>query len=734
MKTQHVSIMGMSCAGCVKHVEKAIHAVIGVKDAKVNFASKSATITGDVNTQDIIHAIKKAGFDAAVPTDEPISNDSEHTLFIHRLKQSIVAGVVGIPLFIDMLYPWLPTANTAGRQWPLILTGVITFIVMWFSGRHIYASFWKSIKSFQGNMNTLVGMGTGAAWAYSMIVVTFPSIIPTLARHIYFDTAVLLLAFINLGSALEIRARGKTSQAIKRLIGLKPKTARVVTTNGETIEKRLSDIQLGDIIQLLPGAQVAVDGIVIEHESLIDESMLTGEPMPVQKRKGDKIFSGTVNQTGSILYEATRIGSDTALSRIITLVEKAQNSKPAVGRLADKIASYFVPSVLCVAIITGIAWSVFGPEPKSAYILTTVIAVLVIACPCALGLATPMSIMVGVGKAAEFGLLIRGSDALQVANKLDTIVLDKTGTITEGKPRLTDIHSLTNNASTVLQLAASLEALSEHPLGQAILQYAENENVPLVNVSHFEALSGFGVSGTINGSRVVIGNQALMEKESVQTNPLRERYRSTVSQGKTVVFIAKDGELKGLLAIADTIKNDARSVIEKLQKRNLNVIMLTGDNEAAANAIAKSVGISQVIANVLPNDKMNVITTLQEEGHCVAMVGDGINDAAALTQANMGIAMGGGTDVAIEAADIALMSGALQGVEDAISISTSVMRNIKQNLFFAFVFNTLGIPIAAGVLFPFTGLLLSPVIAGAAMAMSSVTVVTNAGRLRFLNK
>jgi len=358
----------------------------------------------------------------------------------------------------------------------------------------------------------------------------------------------------------------------------------------------------------------------------------------------------------------------------------------------------------------------------------------VIACPCALGLATPMSIMVGVGKAAEFGLLIRGSDALQVANKLDTIVLDKTGTITEGKPRLTDIHSLTNNASTVLQLAASLEALSEHPLGQAILQYAENENVPLVNVSHFEALSGFGVSGTINGSRVVIGNQALMEKESVQTNPLRERYRSTVSQGKTVVFIAKDGELKGLLAIADTIKNDARSVIEKLQKRNLNVIMLTGDNEAAANAIAKSVGISQVIANVLPNDKMNVITTLQEEGHCVAMVGDGINDAAALTQANMGIAMGGGTDVAIEAADIALMSGALQGVEDAISISTSVMRNIKQNLFFAFVFNTLGIPIAAGVLFPFTGLLLSPVIAGAAMAMSSVTVVTNAGRLRFLNK
>lgn len=732
MKTENVTIMGMTCAGCVGRVEKAIHTASGVKEAKVNFATKKATITGDVNIEEIITAIQAAGFDAAVPTDEPINDDSEQTLFLHRLKQSVVAGIVGIPLFIDMLHPWLPTASTAQRQWPLILTGIITFIVLWFSGRHIYASFWHSIKSLKGNMNTLVGMGTGVAWAYSMMVVSIPNFIPMLARHTYFDTAVLLLAFINLGSALEIRARGKTSQAIKRLIGLKPKTARVVAANGETLEKPLSDIQLGDILQLLPGAQVAVDGIVIEHETLIDESMLTGEPMPVHKRKDNKVFAGTVNQTGNILYQATGIGSDTALSRIITLVEQAQNTKPAVGRLVDKIASYFVPFVLCVAILTGIVWSLFGPEPKSAYLLTTVIAVLVIACPCALGLATPMSIMVGVGKAAEFGILIRGSDALQIANKLDTIVFDKTGTITQGKPRLIHIDSLTDNTHTVLQLAASLEAHSEHPLAHAILQYAENEDVSLLNVSQFNALSGFGVSGNIDGSRVVLGNLALMEKENVETHALQERYQSMVAEGKTVVFVSQDGDLKGLIAIADTIKNDARSVVAKLKKRNLNVIMLTGDNKAAAKSIAHDVGIHHVIADVLPNDKLNVITKLQAEGHCVAMVGDGINDAAALTQADMGIAMGDGTDVAIEAADIALMTDRLQGVEDAISISKSVMRNIKQNLFFAFVFNTIGIPIAAGVLYPFTGHLLSPVIAGAAMAMSSVTVVTNAGRLRFL--
>lgn len=735
MNRQKFLLSGMHCASCVSVIEHAIKKVAGVEQASVNFASKQATVTGKVSADDILVAIKLAGFAASLIDDELIEDhDHDSRLFYQKIKQSIVAAVVGVPLFVDLFIPWLPSATSAHRQWPLIAIGVVTFIVLWFSGRHIYISFWQSIKSRKGNMYTLIGMGTGVAWGYSMIVVLFPHIIPELARHIYFDTAALLLAFIDLGSALELRARGKTSQAVKRLIGLKPKSARLVMPDGSTVDTPFNEIAIGSMLKLLPGESVAVDGVVVEDESLVDESMLTGESMPVHKRHGDKVFAGTINQTGSILYQATGVGSDTALARIITLVEQAQNTKPAVGRLVDRVASYFVPFVLCLALVTGIAWGIFAPEPKSAYILISVISVLVIACPCALGLATPMSIMVGVGKAAEWGVLIRGGDAIQVATKLDTIVFDKTGTITQGKPKLTDIESVTGDLNRVLQLAASLESQSEHPLARAIIERAKNEDIPLLPVNNFNALSGFGISGHIDGLPILLGNQALMDKEHINTQALAQRYNDTVSQGKTVVFIAEGRNLLGLMAIADTIKPDAAKVVAALRQQGLRVLMLTGDNELAAQAIAQEVGIIDVIAGVLPHQKVDVICALQAKGRCVAMVGDGINDAAALSQSSVGIAMGGGADIAVESADIALMTSALHGVLDVISVSKAVMRNVKQNLFFAFIYNVLGLPIAAGVFYPFTHLLLNPVIAGAAMAMSSVTVVTNAGRLRFLTR
>ncbi len=726
-----LSITDMHCASCVAAITKALDSVNGVTHVDVNFASRMAEVKGNVEPDALIAAVKTAGYTASVETDAHAGH-AEMGLFHLRLKQALVAAIVGIPLFIDVFVHWIPTANQPYRQWFWLVIAAIVLLVMWYSGRHIYRGLWQSIKSMKGNMDTLVGMGTGVAWLYSVIVIAFPMYVPHMARHVYFDTTMMLLAFITFGSALEMRARGKTSEALSRLISLQPKMAKVIR-DGVEIELPIAEISTGDHLRLMPGEQVAVDGKVIEGDSHINEAMLTGEPLPVHKQIGDKIYAGTVNQMGGILYEATDVGKQTALARIITLVERAQNSKPRVGRLVDHIASYFVPCVLLAAILTLIGWFIWGPEPKSGYVLTTVIAVLVIACPCALGLATPIDIMVGVGKAAQTGILIRNGDALQMTTKIDAILLDKTGTITKGKPAVVKVQTVAIDEKLLMHYVLTMEQQSEHPLARAMVAYAQSLDCePMGEICDFKATSGLGISGVVEGKRIIIGNQRFMRQHHIAVDVMGDQYKNLAARGDTVILVAVEETLQGLIAITDTLKDNAKEIIDALKKQGLRIVMLTGDQALAAKEIANQVGIDEVVAQVLPEDKLSHVKKLQAQGLKVAMVGDGINDAAALTQADVGIAMGSGADVAIEAADMALMTGSLEGVVNAILLSKRVMRNIKQNLFGAFFYNTIGIPIAAGVFYPWLHLLLSPLIAGAAMALSSVTVVVNANRLRFL--
>lgn len=726
-----LSISDMHCASCVAAITKALEDVEGVTHAEVNFVSRMAEVDGKVKPDVLIAAVKAAGYSATVVIDTH-AGQAEMGLFHLRLKQALVAAIVGIPLFIDMFVHWIPTVDQAYCQWFWLLIAAIVLVVMWYSGRQIYRGLWQSVKSMQGNMDTLVGMGTGVAWLYSVIVVVFPMYLPDMARHVYFDTTMMLLAFITFGNALEMRARGKTSEAICQLVGLQPKTAKVIR-DGVNLELPIAEIRAGDRLRLVPGEQVAVDGQVIVGDSQINEAMLTGEPLPVHKQPGDKVYAGTVNQMGSVLYEATGVGQQTALARIIAMVERAQNSKPSVGRLVDNIASYFVPCVLLAAMLTLMGWAIWGPEPKSGYVLTTVIAVLVIACPCALGLATPIAIMVGVGKAAQIGILIRNGDALQMATKVDAILFDKTGTITQGKPAVVDAQVTTIDEKTLMRYVLTIEQQSEHPLARAMSAYAQSLGCePFATIRDFKATSGLGVSGTVEGKHVMIGNQRFMQEHHIAIDALVHQYHVLAARGDTVILVAIAETLHGLIAIADTLKDHAKAAIDALKKHGLRVVMLTGDQALAANAIASQVGIDTVVAQVMPEDKLAHVKKLQAQGLKVAMVGDGINDAAALTQADVGIAMGGGADVAIQAADMALMTGSLEGVVNAITLSKRVMRNIKQNLFGAFIYNIVGISIAAGVFYPWLHLLLSPLIAGAAMALSSVTVVVNANRLRIL--
>ena len=574
-------------------------------------------------------------------------------------------------------------------------------------------------------MDTLIALGTGAAWWYSMVVVLVPT--ACLRRHVYFEASAMIIGLINLGQALEVRARGKTSAAVKRLLDLGAKTARVMRDGKET-DIPVEQVQTGDLLRVRPGEKIAVDGEVQEGQSRIDESMLTGEPMPVEKTPGDRVSAGTLNEGGTLLYKATAVGRDTALSQIVALVKKAQGSKPPIGRLADQVSAVFVPTIMIIAVISALVWFNLGPDPRITHMLISATTVLIIACPCALGLATPMSVMVGVGKAAEHGILIRQGEALQTSSTLDTIVLDKTGTITEGKPAVTDIVCADGQQETsVLQLAASLESGSEHPLAMAILNEAAQRQLSLDSASQFQALNGKGVTATLAGKSYRLGNRRWLESEGVSitldSQPLTDK-------GATPLFLSEGNTLLGIIGVADRIKDDSRAAIARLKDAGLTVIMITGDIEASARAIAKQAGVDDVMAEVLPEDKAKKVLALQQEGRNVAMVGDGINDAPALAQADVGFAIGTGTDVAIESAAITLMGGSLHGVADAMAISTATVRNIKQNLFGAFVYNSLGVPVAAGVLYPFTGSLLSPVIAGAAMSLSSVTVVTNANRLR----
>ncbi|RQW77541.1 MAG: cadmium-translocating P-type ATPase, partial [Methylococcus sp.] len=564
--------------------------------------------------------------------------------------------------------------------------------------------------------------------------IIFSDSLPPSGRHAYFEAAVTILAFINLGSALEMRARGRTSSAIRALIGLQPRTARVMR-DGQESDIPISEVGLDEIIRVRPGEKIPVDGELIEGHSSVDESMLTGEPMPVEKHPGDEVVCGTLNQTGSFLFKATRIGRDTVLAQIIASVRNAQASKPEIARLVDKIAAVFVPVVVGIALLTFLIWWKWGPEPSFGYAFVTAMTVLVIACPCALGLATPISVMVAVGRAAQNGILIRQGDALQSAGKLTTIVLDKTGTVTEGKPRLVGIETAEGwTEYKVLQWAASLETGSEHPLATAVLAGAKERGAEALTVTDFGAIAGHGVKGKISRRNVLLGNLPLMEQEGVDCGELAARMSALAAEGQTPVLLAVSKKAVGLLSVADPIKPDSLDAIARMKELGIRLLMVTGDNEITARAIAREAGIDEVRAQVLPQDKASVVKALQDAGETVGMVGDGINDAPALAQSNVGFAIGTGTDIAIESGDVVLMSGSLSKVPETISLSRATVRNIKQNLLGAFFYNVLAIPVAAGLLYPLFGILLNPMIAGAAMAMSSVTVVTNANRLRYLNK
>lgn len=732
LQTYRLSIGGMSCAGCVATVENALKNAPGVNDASVNFAEHTASVTGTASIAGLIKAVTDAGYEAAElksAADDAEKEAAEFSYYRGLLKQSAAAAVVGVPLFLMETFGVMP--QVAGHQGFWLLVSLLALWVLYYAGSRFFKGAWKAFKVHNANMDTLIALGTGTAWLYSTLIVLRPELVPVQAQHVYFEAAAVIIALINLGSALEMRARGKTSEAIKRLIGLQPKTARVVR-NGHEQDVPIEEIGLDETLRVRPGEKIAVDGVIIDGHSNVDESMLTGEPIPVEKKTGDKVVGGTLNKSGTFLFRATHIGSDTALARIIELVRQAQNSKPSIGRLADRISAIFVPTVLIIAILTLLTWFNLGPEPKAAYVLVATMTVLIIACPCALGLATPISIMVGVGKAAEFGILIRNGEALQRAGQLTTIVLDKTGTVTEGRPEVTALVPLPqSNEEALLRYAAGLELGSEHPLAEAIVNAARERQLIIDRAERFEAIAGHGVTGQIGGRSVLLGNRKLMLDRNVDIATLDDEMAQLAAQAQTPMIVAVDGRAIGIIAVADPVKSDSKAAIARLHGIGLKVVMLTGDNHATAKAVAKTVGIDSVIAEVLPQDKAQHVAALQQQGEVVGMVGDGINDAPALARADVGLAIGTGTDVAIESADVTLMRGSLHGVADAIAISRATIRNIKQNLFGAFIYNSLGIPIAAGALYPVFGLLLNPMIAGAAMAMSSVTVVSNANRLRW---
>ncbi|MFD2230298.1 heavy metal translocating P-type ATPase [Alkalimarinus sediminis] len=730
-----LAITGAKCAGCVKKIETALQSVDGIATAEMNFAERTAEVSGLASSSELIAAIEKAGFGATVIEDEEKAQQEREAADLAHYKKLMthmtVSLGVGVILMVYGLLGGSMTVESTGERVVWFLVGVLTLWILYYAGGHFFTGAWRSFKNHSANMDTLIALGTGAAWSYSMYVVLLPSTLPIEARHIYFEAAAMIIGLINLGTALEVRARGKTSQAIKRLLGLQPKTARIIRA-GEEQDIPIASVQLGDKIRVRPGEKIPVDGRVIEGSSLVDESMLTGEPVPVAKAAGDNIAAGTLNGSGSLTFEATRVGHQTALAQIIVQVKKAQNTKPAIGRLADTISAIFVPSVMIIAVIAALAWYNLGPDPKIAYMLVATMTVLIIACPCALGLATPMAVMVGVGKAAQFGVLIRKGEALQTAGKLDTIVLDKTGTITQGRPSLVKQFTVEGvDKNHTLMLAASLEQASEHPLAMAVINEAKQNNLSLIECLDFHAESGQGISGSIAGQTVLIGNQRWMETNRIDASHLIALATEWSLQAITPLFMAIDGQAVSLIGVSDPIKEDSKEAIQRLKSKGLKVIMLTGDKEATARAIAQQVGIDTVIADVLPTAKGDAISNLQQQGAVIGMVGDGINDAAALALADVGFAIGTGTDVAIESADITLMRGSLHSVADAIEVSNATVRNIKQNLFGAFIYNALGIPVAAGLLYPFIGILLNPMVAGAAMSLSSFTVVSNANRLRF---
>jgi Cu+-exporting ATPase len=741
-------IDGASCGSCVNKIESALKQVSGVDRADMNFAQRTVTVTGKVTPAELIKAVEQAGYlakmSAAESESEALSEKeaADERYYKRLIRDMSIALALGIPLMAYGLIVGEMTVSTLSEQLAWLVVGLLTLGVMVFSGKHFYTGAWQSFKNHSANMDTLIALGTGTAWLYSMVVVCVPEVLPDMARHVYFEATAMIIGLINLGLALELKARGRTSEAIKRLIGLQPKTARVIR-EGLELDIPIDQVLLNDTVRIRPGEKISVDGEVIEGHSTVDESMLTGEPMPVEKTVGKAVVAGTLNKTGTLLFKATRVGKDTALAQIINMVKRAQNSKPSIGRMADVISAYFVPTIMIIAVASALIWLNFGPEPVIAYAIISATTVLIIACPCALGLATPMSVMVGVGKAAEVGVLIRNGEALQTASKISAMILDKTGTITLGAPKVTDVilasefgEAAKFDEATVLTLAAALESGSEHPLAMAIVESAPESVAGLgkashFKVSHFKAIAGQGVQGEVEGRALFLGNEKLMQEHGIELGDVVEKAQTLAAEAKTPMYFAIDHTFAAIIAVADPIKEDSIAAIKRLQNNGIRVVMLTGDHRDTAKAVAKKVGITEFFAEVLPEQKSEKVQELQRQGEIVGMTGDGINDAPALAIANVGFAIGTGTDVAIESADVTLMRGSLHGLADAIAVSKATLRNIKQNLFGAFIYNIAGVPFAAGILYPFFGLLLSPVIAGAAMAFSSLTVVTNANRLRF---
>lgn len=735
-----IPVTGMTCASCVKRVQDSLASLEGVLSASVNLATEKATIEyapGQVGMREFRKAVRDIGYDIVeVQKGEDVveKEKREREREYRRLRTKVIAGaVLTVPVFV--LVFWEKIGLSEIIQIPVQLNYFLQFLiqspVQFWVGWQFYAGAIAAARHRTTNMNTLIAIGTSAAYIYSVTATFYPSLfeIRGYSAHVYFDTAATIIVLILLGRLFESRAKGKTSEAIKKLIGLQPKTARVVR-DGVEADIPVEEVEIGDVVIVRPGEKIPVDGVVIEGYSSVDESMISGESIPVEKKTGDQVIGATINKTGSFKFRATKVGRDTMLSQIVSMVQEAQGSKPPIARLADRIASIFVPAVIGMASLTFAVWLLFGPEPAFTYALLNFIAVMIIACPCALGLATPTSIMVGTGKGAENGILIRGAEALETAHKITSIVFDKTGTLTRGKPVVTDVVSGVGAQEEILRYAASAEKNSEHPLGEAIVNRAKELNISLQDPAEFHAIPGHGIRAVIDEKSTVLGNADFMSDESIDISELRKEAERLSIEGKTPMYIAVDGRAAGIVAVADTLKDSAREALAALHATGVETVMITGDNKRTAEAIARQAGIDRVLAEVLPEDKAKEVKKLQAEGLVVAMVGDGVNDAPALAQADVGIAIGTGADVAMEASDITLIGGDLKGVVASIALSRATIRNIKQNLFWAFAYNTILIPVAAGILFPFFGILLNPMFAAAAMGMSSVTVVTNALRLR----
>ncbi|MFQ5860703.1 MAG: heavy metal translocating P-type ATPase [Dehalococcoidia bacterium] len=746
---------GMTCASCVNHVEEALKEVPGVLTARVNLATEQATVElvpGTASIEELRQAIQDTGytFEGLVDDHRADRVDRERQARQREIsyyqRRLLFAATLTIPLFIGSIGKWLPLGVPGFLSNAYLLWALATPVQLW-AAFPFYRMMWGGLRHRTANMGTLIALGTSAAYLYSVVAILLPSLFaPTgVQPELYFETAALIITLILLGRFLEARAKGRASEAIRKLMDLQAHTARVLR-DGQEVELPVEQLVPGDLVLVRPGEKLPVDGEVIEGHSAVDESMLTGESMPVEKAPGSVVYGATLNRSGSFTFRATKVGEETVLAQIIRLVEEAQGSKAPIQRLADRVSAYFFPALLAVGIVAFIFWFILGPQPSFTYALLTFVAVLIIACPCALGLATPTAIMVGTGKGAEMGILIKGAETLELARKVGTVILDKTGTLTRGRPVVTDIVAVETTEDDLLRLAASVEQRSEHPLGEALLERARERALKLEAPLEFQALPGRGVQARLNGSPVLLGNLALLEEHQVPSNGLEERAQEMAAEGKTPMFVAVDGRAVGVIVVADTLKPEAAQVVATLRGMGLQVVMLSGDNQRTAQAVARQLGIQRVLAEVFPEQKAQEVKRLQGEGQRVAMVGDGINDAPALMQADLGIAISSGTDIAMESAGIVLMRDDLRGVVKAFSLSRATLRTIKQNLFWAFFYNTALIPVAAGILYPLFATLggvpgglgfffgefgfLNPVLAALAMAFSSVSVVTNSLRLR----